>query len=150
MQRKLLAFVDEYRSEWERCLMGDPVRPHIPAYDRTGVNRGYYLLHVGHRVLGVTCVSFIDAIPAVEEDLFADCDSFNVACFYSVWSNERGAGREVLNRSLAHIKVMKPWVKYACTLSPKTDMAKKFHISNGAWLHRENETTDNYCYKLER
>lgn len=148
MEHKLLAVVNDFRSCWEDCLKGDPVRPHILAYARTGVNREYYVLHRGFHALGVTCVSFIDAIPKVEDDLFADCDAFDVACFYTVWSNERGAGREVLNRAVNFIRATKPWVNYVCTLSPKTDMARRFHTSNGGWLHRANEETDNYCYRL--
>jgi hypothetical protein len=32
------------------------------------------------------------------------------------------------------------------TLSPKTDMARKFHLKNGAKIFRENEETVNYEY----
>ena len=33
------------------------------------------------------------------------------------------------------------------TMSPKTEMAMKFHLSNGAVLLRENEETNNFEYK---
>jgi len=33
------------------------------------------------------------------------------------------------------------------TLSPKTEMARKFHHSNGAITLSENEVTDNYEYR---
>jgi hypothetical protein len=33
------------------------------------------------------------------------------------------------------------------TLSPKTEMARKFHLKNGAEVFRENPDTVNYLYK---
>jgi hypothetical protein len=33
------------------------------------------------------------------------------------------------------------------TLSPKTEMARRFHLKNGAGVYRENSTTVNYIYK---
>ena len=35
------------------------------------------------------------------------------------------------------------------TLSPKTDMAHRFHIGNGAGILRENASTINYEYHLD-
>jgi hypothetical protein len=32
------------------------------------------------------------------------------------------------------------------TLSPKTDMARRFHLKNGAAVYRENLETVNYLY----
>jgi len=147
---KQLRVIREYRPELDTLIANDPVRAHIPAYMRLSANHEIYALDRGSNILGVTCVAYLDSIHSIEDDLFLNCDSYDVACFYTVWSNAPGAGREVLNRTLANIKVMKPWVNYVCTLSPKTEMARRFHTANGAWLHRENETTDNYCYKMER
>jgi hypothetical protein len=33
------------------------------------------------------------------------------------------------------------------TLSPKTEMARKFHLKNGAEVFRENPDTVNYLYR---
>lgn len=143
-----LTVVRDFRSCWEECLKGDPVRPHIPAWQRVAHNREYFLLNEGHHVHAVTCVAYLDNVPSIEEDLFADVLRQDVACFYTVWSNVQGAGRDVINKTMRHIKVVRPHVKMACTLSPKTPMARRFHLANGAKLFRENELTDNYTYGI--
>ena len=40
----------------------------------------------------------------------------------------------------------KPEIQRYVTLSPKTEMAKRFHMRNGAVVFRENEDTVNYEY----
>ena len=40
-----------------------------------------------------------------------------------------------------------PATRYV-TLSPKTEMARKFHLRNGATLLKENEFTFNFEYRL--
>ena len=39
--------------------------------------------------------------------------------------------------------------KRLVTLSPKTDMATKFHLSNGAKLIAENMLTNNFEYEID-
>jgi len=39
-------------------------------------------------------------------------------------------------------------IKRFVTLSPKSEMAKKFHLKNGASIFRENEDTVNYEYLI--
>ncbi len=41
-----------------------------------------------------------------------------------------------------------PHITRLVTLSPKTDMARKFHLNNGASTLSNNILTDNYEYKL--
>lgn len=143
-----LTLVKDLGSTWEWCLSQDPVRPHIPNWRRVASNREYYLLNVEREVLAVTCVAYLDVVPAVEDELFVDSDKLRVACFYTVWSNATGYGRRVINRALRHISLVRPYVNTACTLSPKTKMARRFHIANGATLFRENELTDNFVYDI--
>ena len=40
-----------------------------------------------------------------------------------------------------------PGIDTYVTLSPKTEMARRFHLKNGARELRENSTTVNYIYK---
>jgi hypothetical protein len=90
-------------------------------------------------------------VPASESDLFFDTGAYDVAVFYTVWSYPRsitGAGRKLINKCVNHIRWFRPFVKRVVTLSPKTEMARRFHISNGAFEFRENETTINYEYKI--
>jgi hypothetical protein len=37
-------------------------------------------------------------------------------------------------------------VKDIVTLSPQTEMARRFHLKNGATIHKENPTSVNYQY----
>jgi hypothetical protein len=41
-----------------------------------------------------------------------------------------------------------PTVTRFVTLSPKTEMARRFHIKNGAHVLKENDSTVNYEYIL--
>lgn len=137
-------------SAWEWCLSQDPVRPHIPHWKRVASNREYFLLNQERDVYAVTCVAYLDYVPLVEEDLFNQATTMSVACFYTVWSNKPGYGRKVINQTLRYIKCTKPYVTVACTLSPKTEQARKFHITNGATLYRENQLSDNYVYDINK
>jgi hypothetical protein len=90
-------------------------------------------------------------VPASESDLFFDTGTYDVAVFYTVWSYPRsvnGAGRKLINKAVDHIRWFKPFVERVVTLSPKTEMARRFHTLNGAFEFRENETTINYEYKI--
>jgi len=58
-----------------------------------------------------------------------------------------GAGRKLIFDAVKHIKENNKTINRFVTLSPKTDMAKKFHTRNGAITFRENEDTVNYEYK---
>jgi hypothetical protein len=44
------------------------------------------------------------------------------------------------------IKEQYPSVTRFVTLSPKTNMARRFHLKNGAIVFRENDDTVNYEY----
>ena len=60
------------------------------------------------------------------------------AIFYSVWSHQKeNMGRQILNTALAQLVIENKHERYI-TLSPKTEMAKKFHTSNGAKLIHES------------
>jgi hypothetical protein len=108
----------------------------------------YFAIENGKSYKSVLCVAYIGAIPKTEDEVFSEWSSFNVACFYSVWSNERGYGRKIIQSSINHIRWNRPYITNAVTFSPKTDMAKNFHLANGAKLYRENEDSYNFEYTL--
>jgi len=66
--------------------------------------------------------------------------------FYTIWSYAAGAGKDLLEEVQDHIKASKANIKNFVTLSPKTEMARRFHHKNGATTYRENEDTINYKY----
>ena len=68
--------------------------------------------------------------------------------FYSIWSYKPGAGRELLLQTVKNIKEDYPTVTTFVTLSPPTEMARRFHLKNGATVYRTNTETVNYEYKV--
>ena len=67
--------------------------------------------------------------------------------FYLNHIKEKGLGRIVLNNTLNIISNRATNTRFI-TLSPKTEMAKRFHLSNGATLLQENFDTNNFEYKV--
>ena len=72
------------------------------------------------------------------------------AVFYTIWSYAPGAGRNLIFEAVDYIKTTYPSIRRFVTLSPKTEMAKRFHIKNGAITFRENQETVNYEYLEDR
>ena len=70
----------------------------------------------------------------------------STAVFYTVWSYKPGAGREIVNGVAELIKKQRPYVKRFVTLSPLTEMARKFHIKNGAKLIAKHHDCQNFEY----
>ena len=127
-------------SEIIELVKDDPVRPHIDPLWRITPPREVYAID---NIAGL-CVSFTNSIPISEIDLVCRIHTGNIAVFYTVWSKEKGMGRKILFDVLDIIKERK-YSKYI-TLSPKTEMAKKFHFSNGATLLQENHDSYNFEY----
>ena len=125
-----------------QIITGDPVRPHINAETRLAPGRDVF--HIDDMVY--LCMVYLDRVPADEDCLLsANCGSVAVA--YTVWSLEKGYGRKIIMAAIDIIQ--ETWrFKRLVTLSPKTDMAMKFHLSNGAKLIAENLTTNNFEYPI--
>jgi hypothetical protein len=69
-----------------------------------------------------------------------------VAIFYTIWSYKPGAGRKLITQACAFIRANNPHIKKYVTLSPPTEMAKTFHLRNGACILNVNDHTVNYQY----
>ena len=125
-----------------QIITGDPVRPHINAETRLAPGRDVF--HMDD--MAYLCMGYLDRVPADEDCLLsANCGSVAVA--YTVWSLEKGYGRKII--MAARDIIQETWrFKRLVTLSPKTDMAMKFHLSNGAKLIAENLTTNNFEYPI--
>jgi hypothetical protein len=95
----------------------------------------------------VTCVKFLADIPRSVDELADTVINTNTAVFYTIWSYAAGAGRELIEQAQARIKEENPEVTTYVTLSPKTEMARKFHLKNGAEIYRENTDSVNYLYR---
>lgn len=127
-------------------IKDDPVRPHIPLEQRINEAAEILILKAGEEVLAATCMQWLSDIPATEEDLVSMGKEKHTAVFYTIWSYSPGAGQELIKRAAAWILGEHKEVKNIVTLSPQTPMARRFHLKNGASIHRENPTSVNYRY----
>ena len=129
-------------------IKDDPVRPELPPEFRVNQNSEIYVLKdEENRPLAVTCVKFLDSIPSAVDDLAEAAVHTNTAVFYTIWSYAAGAGRTLIEQAQAEIKRQHPQVNTYVTLSPKTEMAQRFHHRNGAVTFRENADSVNYLYR---
>ena len=131
----------------ETLIKDDPVRPEIPLTDRVNINSRMYVLKDGDKTAAVTCVKFLNSIPEAVEDMAGLVESATTAVFYTIWSYAAGAGRTLIQEAQKSIEAEFPGIDTYVTLSPKTEMARRFHLKNGAGVYRENSTTINYIYK---
>jgi hypothetical protein len=131
----------------ETLIKDDPVRPEIPLTDRVNINSRMYVLKDGDKTEAVTCVKFLNSIPEAVEDMAGIVESATTAVFYTIWSYAAGAGRTLIQEAQKSIEAEFPGIDTYVTLSPKTEMARRFHLKNGAGIYRENSTTINYIYK---
>lgn len=130
-------------------IKDDPVRPELPAEFRVGQNSQIYVLKDDQTQapMAVVCVKFLDHIPQAVDELAETAIHTNTAVFYTIWSYAAGAGRRLIEEAKAEIQREKPEVETYVTLSPKTEMARRFHHKNGAETYRENPDTVNYLYR---
>ena len=143
----MLHTITSITDEIVNLLKDDPVRPEIPATDRVNSNSRIYMLKDGDQTRAVTCVKFLDAVPAAVNDLVESVGSAKTAVFYTIWSYAAGAGRELIVQAQQSIRQEFPDIDTYVTLSPKTELARRFHMKNGAGIYRENSDTVNYIYK---
>ena len=143
----MLHTITTITDELELLIKDDPVRPEIPISDRINTNSRIYLLKNGDDTSAVTCVKFLESVPAAVEDMAELVESATTAVFYTIWSYAAGAGRTLIQEAQKSIESEFPGIQTYVTLSPKTEMARRFHLKNGARELRENTTTINYIYK---
>jgi hypothetical protein len=144
----MLHIINNLQDEFLRLIKDDPVRPEIPAEQRVNSNSQIFVLkNDQNEPLAVTCVKFLADIPESVTDLADAVVNTNTAVFYTIWSYAAGAGRELIEQARTQIEQEHPEVKTFVTLSPKTEMARKFHHKNGATTYRENADTVNYLYR---
>jgi hypothetical protein len=143
----MLHLIKDIADSFFNLLSQDPVRPTIPYEKRVGTNRDVFVLREEDQVKAITCVSYQDSIPTTEGELFIESEKPTVAVFYTIWSYAPGAGRQLIFDSVDHIRNQQGNIQRFITLSPKTDMAKRFHLKNGACVYKENIETVNYEYQ---
>jgi hypothetical protein len=126
----------------KRLCENDPIRKNIPSEWRVRDCRRE-MFHLGDSA--VICVAHLDRIPTTEAELMKyRWGTFSI--FYTVWSSEKGLGRKIIEETKTLLQGQHFNNRYI-TMSPKTEMATKFHLKNGAILLQENQTTNNFEYK---
>ena len=146
--------------ELKECeISKDPVRPELDNFFRTSYGRKIYGVKYKDEIHAVMCFAFTNKIPKTVKELdLMSKDAFlqsatrdqkigRIAIAYTVWSNKKGGGKLIVKEVYKMIKKSN-YLNRLVTLSPLTDMARNFHLRNGAIEIQVNEETQNFEYKI--
>lgn len=145
----------QMRDKESILIKDDPVRPRFTYEWRTSPGREVWVLENDATgvIDAVLCVAFTTDIPETEYelDLFSQAAAQEdgrcyVAVFYTVWSYSTGSGRTIVNQLAREILSTREDVLRWVTLSPLTEMAERFHLSNGAVLLHRGRECQNFEY----
>ncbi len=137
----------------------DPVRPELDNEFRTSYGRKIYGVKYKGEIHAVMCFAFTNKIPKTVKELdLLSRDAFlqsahrdqkvgRIAIAYTVWSKKKGGGKLIVKEVFKMIKKSNH-LNRLVTLSPLTEMARKFHLRNGAIEIQVNETTQNFEYRV--
>ena len=137
----------------------DPVRPELDNDFRTKYGRKIYGVKYKGEIHAVMCFAYTNEIPKSVDELDKySHDAFlqsvqrgqnvgKIAIAYTVWSKKKGGGKLIVKEVFKKIKKSNH-LNRLVTLSPLTEMAKNFHLRNGAVQLSVNETTQNFEYKI--
>ena len=137
---------------WVDLFKDDPVRPNLTSKFRLTENRMSFILTKDyHKPSAIVCVAYTKQVPKTEKQLEVYSIpkiSFNYdkAIFYTIWSYSKGSGKDILFSTVDWLKKKKPEIKRYITMSPKTEMARNFHLRNGAFELNSNKETINFEY----
>jgi len=70
-----------------------------------------------------------------------------IAIAYTIWSKKKGGGKLIVKEVFKMIKKSNH-LNRLVTLSPLTEMARNFHLKNGAIELQVNEESQNFEYKI--
>jgi len=136
----------EYKVELKTVTMPNEVR-----LEDDPVRKGYsydFRTTDGRQIFtipnkAVVCIARTNKIPKTMKQLIRYSSPKATECtiFYTVWSYGGGYGRLILNYLLPILNTN----RYV-TLSPKTEMAVRFHTRNGAKMISDNRESYNFEY----
>ena len=137
----------------------DQIRPELNNDFRTSYGRKIYGVKYKNEICAIMCFGFTNEIPkSVNElDLMTkdahlqsirrDQKVGKIAIAYTVWSKKKGGGKLIVKEVFKKIKKSNH-LNRLVTLSPLTDMARNFHLRNGAVELQVNKETQNFEYKI--
>ena len=146
--------------ELKSCdIREDPVRPELDVIFRRSYGRKIFGVRYGKEICAIMCFGFTNEVPKTvkELDLMTrdaylksaqrDQNIGQIAIAYTIWSKKRGGGKLIVKEIFKMIKKSNH-LNRLITLSPLTDMARNFHLNNGAVELSVNEKTQNFEYKI--
>ena len=146
--------------ELEECeISKDPVRPELDNIFRTSYGRKIYGVKYKNEIHAVMCFAFTNKIPKTVKELdLMSKDAFlqsanrdqkigKIAIAYTIWSTKKGGGKLIVKEVFKMIKKSNH-LNRLITLSPLTEMARNFHLRNGAIEIQVNDETQNFEYKI--
>ena len=137
----------------------DPIRLELNNDFRTSYGRKIYGVKYKNEICAIMCFGFTNEIPRTvnELDLMTkdahlqsirrDQKVGKIAIAYTVWSKKKGGGKLIVKEVFKKIKKSNH-LNRLVTLSPLTDMARNFHLRNGAIELQVNKETQNFEYKI--
>ena len=164
LEKKIKNFFDWVKGaelvELEKCdTSDDPVRPELSNEFRTSFGRKIYGVKYQGEIHAVMCFAFTNNIPKTVDELdLLSKDAFlqsahrdqnvgKIAIAYTVWSKKKGGGKLIVKEVYKMIKKSNH-LNRLVTLSPLTEMARQFHLRNGAVELQVNDETQNFEYKV--
>ena len=146
--------------ELKSCnITEDPVRPELDIIFRRSYGRKIFGVKYNKEICAIMCFGFTDEIPKTVKELdLMTRDAYlksaqrdqkigQIAIAYTIWSKKRGGGKLIVKEVFKMIKKSNH-LNRLITLSPLTDMARNFHLNNGAIELQVNEETQNFEYKI--
>ena len=130
---------------------GDPVRPELGISYKTYPGRQVYGLkdESGEHV-AFCCVARTWDVP---QDIMSlsrlTSEDGSIYVPYTVWSLRRGAGKAIINELLREVRENNLGIRRVVTLSPRTEMARNFHLRNGAKEVSSTVVTVNFEYPID-
>ena len=137
----------------------DPVRPELDVVFRRSYGRKIFGVKYKKEICAIMCFGFTNEVPKTikEFDLMTrdaylksahrDQNIGQIAIAYTIWSKKRGGGKLIVKEIFKMIKKSNH-LNRLITLSPLTEMARNFHLNNGAIELQVNEETQNFEYKI--
>ena len=146
--------------ELKTCnITEDPVRPELDVVFRRSYGRRIFGVKYNKEICAIMCFGFTDEIPKTVRELdLMTRDAYlksaqrsqkigQIAVAYTIWSKKKGGGKLIVKEVFKLIKKSNH-LNRLITLSPLTEMARNFHLNNGAIELQVNEDTQNFEYKI--
>ena len=147
--------------ELDNCdINEDPIRPDLDIKFRTSYGRKIFGVKYKKEICAIMCFGFTNQIPKTinEFDLMTrdahlqsaswrSKDIGKIAIAYTVLSKKKGGGKLIVKEVFKKIKKSNH-LNRLVTLSPLTEMARNFHLRNGAKELQVNEESQNFEYKI--